>query len=60
MSLDERCSKCNGCGKVADSYDEEPWTVWTSLPLHSAGAVLAGLVRPKECPRCAGSGKEPS
>jgi len=46
------CKKCRGCGQVADTADEEPWIDWTSLPLHSAVAVVAGIVRPKQCPAC--------
>lgn len=59
MSKPEKCRKCDGCGKVADSDDQEPWTVWTSLPLSSAAAVLAGLVKPIICPRCRGTGATP-
>lgn len=51
------CERCDGCGKVADSADQEPWTAWTSLPLN-AGVVL-GLVRPIDCPACAGWGVKP-
>jgi hypothetical protein len=53
---EEKCSKCMGCGQVADTEDEEPWTVWLELPLQSSLAVLAGIVRPKQCPVCKGSG----
>ncbi len=52
-----RCPRCEGCGKLADSDDREPWTVWENLPLRSAGAVLLGLVKPIECPDCSGTGK---
>jgi len=50
------CPKCDGCGRVANSDDQEPWTVWENLPLKSAAAVLIGLVRPIPCPVCHGSG----
>ncbi len=53
----EPCRACDGCGKVADTTDQEPWTTWTSLPLHSAIAVTSGLVKPITCPTCLGSGK---
>lgn len=53
----EKCNRCDGCGKIANSEDGEPWTVWTSLPLHSSAAVLAGIVRPITCPDCNGTGK---
>jgi hypothetical protein len=48
----EVCPKCDGCGQVADTDDQEPWTAWTSLPLQSSAAVLMGLVKPIPCPVC--------
>lgn len=57
--MGEICEKCNGCGKVANTPDQEPWSVWTSLPLHSAAAVLVGIVRPTTCPECHGTGEKP-
>lgn len=51
-----KCPKCDGCGKIADSEDGEPWTIWTDLPLKSSAAVLMGLVKPINCPECGGSG----
>lgn len=51
------CPKCLGEGKVANSDDQEPWSMWTNLPLKSAAAVLVGLVKPIDCPRCNGTGK---
>lgn len=50
--MSDVCQKCGGCGKVADTEDEEPWTAWTELPLQSSIAVLMGLVKPKPCPVC--------
>lgn len=50
------CTRCRGCGQVADTPDAEPWTVWMDLPVRSAVAVVAGLVRPKPCPTCDGAG----
>jgi len=52
-----KCQTCDGCGRVADTEDREPWTAWTSLPLHSAAAVVLGIVRPITCPKCGGSGE---
>jgi hypothetical protein len=54
---DEPCRVCDGCGKVADTPDQEPWTVWTNLPANSAVAVVLGVVKPMDCPECHGSGK---
>lgn len=54
---DRKCPACDGCGKVANTEDREPWTVWTGLPLQSAGAVLLGLVKPIPCEDCGGTGK---
>ena len=51
-----KCNKCDGCGKVANTEDQEPWTFWLELPLGSAAAVIMGLVRPITCPKCNGSG----
>lgn len=51
------CTRCNGCGKIANDDEGTPWTDWTSLPLHSAIAVVAGIVQPLTCPLCNGTGK---
>lgn len=50
------CLACDGCGKVANSEDREPWTAWTSLPPQSQLAITLGLVRPIVCDRCDGTG----
>ena len=52
----DKCRQCDGCGKVADTNDQEPWTAWTSLPPQSAIAVVAGIVKPIDCPICGGTG----
>lgn len=52
-----KCSKCEGCGKVADTDDQEPWSAWLELPVRSFGAVLLGLVKPITCPACDGDGE---
>jgi hypothetical protein len=52
----QQCQRCDGCGKVADSDDGEPWTAWMKLPVGSAAAVIAGLVKPVDCPDCSGTG----
>lgn len=51
----DKCLGCDGCGQVADTADQEPWSVWTELPYHSAAAILLGLVKPMTCPTCNGS-----
>jgi len=53
------CPKCRGCGKVANTEDMEPWTMWETMPEESKGAVRMGLVCPIECPVCKGTGKKP-
>lgn len=53
----DKCTTCEGCGKIANDDSGTPWSAWTSLPLHSSAAVLMGLVRPVPCPDCNGSGK---
>jgi len=56
FDLTTACPACDGCGKVANSQDQEPWTRWLALPLASAAAVTMGLVKPVTCRRCGGSG----
>ncbi len=55
----EKCDKCDGCGYVADTENQEPWTEWLKLPLGSSIAVIMGIVQKIECPRCGGDGFEP-
>ena len=57
MSDEKNCDKCDGCGKIANSEDGEPWTAWQSLPPGSDVAVKLGLIWPILCPSCGGSGK---
>jgi len=59
MSEPKMCERCDGCGKLADTEERGPWTAWTSLPLRSAVAVIAGLVKPITCDVCGGTGKKP-
>jgi hypothetical protein len=56
--MSDECKRCEGCGKLATDDDESPWIHWANLPLQSAAAVLMGLVRPKPCHECGGTGKK--
>ena len=56
--MNKPCDTCDGCGKVADSQAQEPWTHWMALPVESLSAVMAGLVNPITCPTCNGTGKK--
>jgi len=53
-----KCTRCDGCGKIANSDHGEPWTQWLGLPLSSSLAVVAGIVSPVICPTCKGTGKK--
>lgn len=50
------CRRCDGCGRVANSEDAEPWSEWEALPPGSDLAVQMGVVRPVTCLDCNGSG----
>ena len=52
----EKCMKCDGCGRVADDDEETPWRYYEELPVKNAAAVFMGLITPKPCPECGGSG----
>lgn len=54
--MSEVCRKCDGCGRVANTEDEEPWTAWEQLPEQSKAAIRMGLVKPMTCPSCDGVG----
>lgn len=51
------CSKCAGCGKVANDDDQTPWKYWDDMPEESKMAIRMGIVKPVTCPKCGGSGK---
>jgi hypothetical protein len=48
----KKCMRCDGCGKIADSDEGEPWTAWEDLPPGSDIAVKMGIVKPIPCPDC--------
>jgi hypothetical protein len=50
------CPRCAGCGKLADDTDGTPWKYWLELPLQSAVAVVACVVRPVNCALFDGTG----
>lgn len=52
-----KCSKCDGCGRIANDEDETPWKFWENLPLKSGAAVIAGVVCPVVCHVCNGTGE---
>ena len=56
MTTMSQCPRCDGCGKVADTDEQEPWTAWETLPPGSDLAVKMGIVKPIPCPSCEGKG----
>lgn len=50
------CERCEGCGKIANSEQGEPWTAWESLSPGEDLAVKMGVVKPLPCPSCNGLG----
>jgi hypothetical protein len=56
----DACQKCLGWKQIANDDDQTSWKDWAELPPPSNIAVQLGLVFPIDCPRCQGSGKEPS
>lgn len=57
MLPETACRRCWGCGQLANSNDQEPWTVWEELPPGSDLAVRLGIVIPVPCPDCNGTGQ---
>ncbi len=57
---EDACTQCLGWKRVDDGDDAGSWKYWEELPYNSAVAIRLGLVKPIECPRCHGSGVEPS
>lgn len=56
MRPEAACPKCEGCGRIANSEDGEPWRFWEKLPWGNDAAVRLGYVKPIPCPCCGGSG----
>ena len=46
------CSRCEGCGQIANTPDGEPWTAWAALSPGLAAVVRAGIVQAIPCPAC--------
>lgn len=59
LRLTVPCQRCRGCGQIANDNDGTPWSAWLDLPLRSAVAVVAGIVKPLSCPTCNGAGRVP-
>lgn len=55
----DACYRCLGCGQLANSDDQEPWSAWADLPPGSDVAVRLGLVQPVDCYECKGTGTRP-
>jgi hypothetical protein len=49
------CSRCAGCGQIANDDDGTPWVYWAELKPPSNMAVALGLVFPLPCPECGGA-----
>lgn len=56
----DACQHCLGWKQIANSDDGESWKYWAELPSPENFAVQVGVVFPTRCPRCQGSGREPS
>ena len=54
---EEKCMKCDGCGKITNDDDGSPWSLWEAMPFESKVVVRMGLVKPLKCPKCNGTGK---
>lgn len=57
---DNRCKRCLGWKRVANSDDGESWKYWAELAPPSNLAVQLGIVVPLVCPRCDGTGIDPN
>ena len=56
----DACTLCLGWKRVDDGADGISWKFWAELPAPQAIAVKMGLVKPIVCPRCGGTGIEPT
>ena len=52
-----KCERCDGCGKIANTAEGDPWSRWEALPEQHKAAVHMGVVKPRLCPDCNGSGQ---
>lgn len=56
----DACQKCLGWKHIANDDAQTSWKHWAELPPPENLAVQLGMVFPIVCPRCKGSGIEPS
>lgn len=52
-----KCPRCDGCGYLDDG-EHQPFKYWLEMPVQSAVALQAGIVKPYACPDCMGTGGE--
>ena len=64
LDLSTTCPACDGCGKVANTQDQEPWSRWLALPLDPRARcdlqiqpVLAVGGRPSAAVLCQGGAR---
>jgi hypothetical protein len=56
----DACRRCLGWKRIANDDEQASWKHWAELPPPSNIAVQLGMVFPIGCPRCQGTGKEPT
>ena len=52
-----KCWNCEGCGRIANDEEGNPWTYWEKLPEESKAAVRFGIIKPVTCDQCNGTGE---
>ena len=56
----DACQQCLGWKRIDDGSEGTSWKHWAELSAPANLAVQLGVVKPIECPRCAGTGREPN